>query len=329
MNENVFISQIFSSGNWWVINKPLARIIGHTETIYFMELIYQQDIAIANKTILADGFFPCPQEFVEENTAIIERSQRRYCKKLEKMGLVKTQRVDNQFKYYKIHAQKVWELLEKQDNKSTGQKVRRAPDSTPPDKKSDDHGTKSPQSTGQKVRSLNKESFKEDQKNVVVAVASESVQKLALKYRVTPMFFQQVIDTHQLISFAELEKAIAALESNKETKNIIGTLKSGKFCFYNGECTLIDPSPPAQAEAESTWQHVLTKIEQQINTPSFNTWLRPVQFGGQQNDTITLFVPNETFAYWLKEYYTKLITDTWQSITKQQVNVTFQVQISI
>jgi chromosomal replication initiator protein len=60
---------------------------------------------------------------------------------------------------------------------------------------------------------------------------------------------------------------------------------------------------------KNLWGKVLTKLEKQINRPSFNTWLRPTFFVSMDQKNVHIGVPNEVFIYWLGEHYVNVIGD--------------------
>ncbi len=76
---------------------------------------------------------------------------------------------------------------------------------------------------------------------------------------------------------------------------------------------------------QNIWEQVLTKLEKQINRPSFNTWLRPTRCLALDNQHVRVGVPDDVFVYWLGEYYVHVITDALTDILGFQPAVSFVV----
>jgi hypothetical protein len=76
----------------------------------------------------------------------------------------------------------------------------------------------------------------------------------------------------------------------------------------------------------SVWNSVLKRLQQRINTPSFNTWLRPTAMLGQHEQTVQIGVPDDVFVYWLKEYYQPVILNILTEQLGFQPELEFVVQ---
>ena len=87
------------------------------------------------------------------------------------------------------------------------------------------------------------------------------------------------------------------------------------------------PKPGELATSATPWDRVVSRLEQRINRPSFNSWLRPIRASDPSlgNGHCTLLVPDETFIYWLSEHYVNVITDTIQTVTGRTPEITFEV----
>ncbi|MEM7434615.1 MAG: chromosomal replication initiator protein DnaA [Myxococcota bacterium] len=61
---------------------------------------------------------------------------------------------------------------------------------------------------------------------------------------------------------------------------------------------------------EQLWERALGSLQTHLSPENFETWLRPVQFGGVETDSIVLRIPNQFFADWISTHYLDLILDT-------------------
>ncbi len=67
-----------------------------------------------------------------------------------------------------------------------------------------------------------------------------------------------------------------------------------------------------------------THLEQIVNRPSFNTWIRPIRLSSLDGGAV-FTVPDEVFVYWLGEYYTTLIQDALDALLPMRVSVEFEL----
>lgn len=61
---------------------------------------------------------------------------------------------------------------------------------------------------------------------------------------------------------------------------------------------------------EQLWERALGNLQSHLSPENFETWLRPVQFGGVEADSIVLRIPNQFFADWISTHYLDLIFET-------------------
>ena len=64
---------------------------------------------------------------------------------------------------------------------------------------------------------------------------------------------------------------------------------------------------------EQLWEQTLGSLKGHLSNENFETWLRPVQFGGIESDSIVLRIPNQFFAEWIAAHYLDMILDTLQT----------------
>jgi len=77
----------------------------------------------------------------------------------------------------------------------------------------------------------------------------------------------------------------------------------------------------ANSTPEEIWQIVKRKLEQRINGPSFNTWLRPAQFIGCSEGILRVGVPDEGAVFWVSRYYSVALRDAWEEAGGEAVRV--------
>ncbi len=73
----------------------------------------------------------------------------------------------------------------------------------------------------------------------------------------------------------------------------------------------------------NTWERVLGRIESKVNAHSFNTWFKPTRLLAEDAATISIGVPNDWFAEWLRSNYQSLIQDVLREIQMPGVAVLF------
>ncbi|HLR68781.1 chromosomal replication initiator protein DnaA [Virgibacillus alimentarius] len=71
------------------------------------------------------------------------------------------------------------------------------------------------------------------------------------------------------------------------------------------------------------WSATLTKIQEKVSKPSFETWLKHTKADALQDNTLIIAAPNEFSRDWLEGQYTKLITDTLYEVTGAELKTKF------
>jgi len=61
------------------------------------------------------------------------------------------------------------------------------------------------------------------------------------------------------------------------------------------------------------WEQALDRLKGNLSPENFDTWLRPVQFGGIESDALVLRIPNQFFAEWITAHYLDMIIETLQT----------------
>ncbi|UTR16584.1 chromosomal replication initiator protein DnaA [Salipaludibacillus sp. LMS25] len=73
------------------------------------------------------------------------------------------------------------------------------------------------------------------------------------------------------------------------------------------------------------WEQALTKIEDKVSKPSFDTWFKFTKADSidQSSNTITVIAPNEFARDWLENRYFGIITETLQELTGAELEARF------
>jgi hypothetical protein len=85
-------------------------------------------------------------------------------------------------------------------------------------------------------------------------------------------------------------------------------------------------NPVSQDSPVSQWEQVFAAVAPRLNRSSFNTWLRPTTLLSADTGVWRIGVPDETFVYWLNEYYHPLLRETIARVTGQTPQLEFVVQ---
>ncbi|CAM3806679.1 chromosomal replication initiator protein DnaA [Alkalicoccus chagannorensis] len=73
------------------------------------------------------------------------------------------------------------------------------------------------------------------------------------------------------------------------------------------------------------WDQALTKIEEKVSKPSFDTWFKDTEADSidQSSNLITIIAPNEFARDWLENRYFTIITETLQELTGAELEAKF------
>jgi chromosomal replication initiator protein len=73
----------------------------------------------------------------------------------------------------------------------------------------------------------------------------------------------------------------------------------------------------------NTWERALGKIESRVNARHFSTWFRPTQFHSENEASLTIRVPNNWYAEWLRSNYLSVIQQALSEIERPGIEVAF------
>jgi chromosomal replication initiator protein len=81
-----------------------------------------------------------------------------------------------------------------------------------------------------------------------------------------------------------------------------------------------------RAAAKNTWERVLGAIEPCVSSHSFRTWFGPTQFLDEDASSLTVKVPNNWFADWLKTHYLGMIQEALRDADRPGLAVRFHAE---
>nr|WP_285847214.1 chromosomal replication initiator protein DnaA [Sporosarcina luteola] len=82
---------------------------------------------------------------------------------------------------------------------------------------------------------------------------------------------------------------------------------------------------PRVDQLEKLWNNVLSKIEDKISRPSFETWLKSTKLMSYGEENVTIAVPNSFAKDWLENHYVHLITGILSELTGEDRLIHFVV----
>lgn len=74
---------------------------------------------------------------------------------------------------------------------------------------------------------------------------------------------------------------------------------------------------------DELWQAALTKIEEKVSKPSYDTWLKNTLAVELNKTTLTVSAPNEFARDWLENQYTKVINEVLEEVTGSRLETKF------
>ena len=84
-----------------------------------------------------------------------------------------------------------------------------------------------------------------------------------------------------------------------------------------------------QAVPKNTWDRILGSIQPRVSEHSFKTWFGPTQYVGEDAASLTVKVPNNWFADWLKTHYSTIIQEALRDANRPGLTVRFHPAIQL
>jgi chromosomal replication initiator protein len=81
--------------------------------------------------------------------------------------------------------------------------------------------------------------------------------------------------------------------------------------------------------AQQLWQSILERLQPQLSSPTFETWLKTVTPQTLSNNCLVICAPNPFSRNWLQKYYLPLILKTAQELTNSNLNIEITTPSSI
>jgi chromosomal replication initiator protein len=79
-------------------------------------------------------------------------------------------------------------------------------------------------------------------------------------------------------------------------------------------------------EFKTTWQECLGILREKVQPQSYNTWLKPTQLIGCDNDQLMISVPNRFVASWLEGHYIDHIEDAVKATFGEKKSIKFTIE---
>ncbi len=71
------------------------------------------------------------------------------------------------------------------------------------------------------------------------------------------------------------------------------------------------------------WDHVLSRIEDQVGRHSFSTWFKPTSLLADAGQTLSVRVPNPLFVEWLPKHYSVVLAEAMREVGRADTKLLF------
>ena len=83
--------------------------------------------------------------------------------------------------------------------------------------------------------------------------------------------------------------------------------------------------PPLEGDvSQSVWDLCLIRLESELSSQQFNTWIRPLQ-PLQSDDSLTLFAPNQFVLDWIRDNFLETIKKFAGEVSNPPLNITMEI----
>ena len=69
------------------------------------------------------------------------------------------------------------------------------------------------------------------------------------------------------------------------------------------------------------WDQILARVENKVSRYIFHTWFKPTQFIENEDETISVLVPNDLFKHWLTRHYAGVIKEAAEELGRPDTNI--------
>ncbi len=73
------------------------------------------------------------------------------------------------------------------------------------------------------------------------------------------------------------------------------------------------------------WDKVVLRLEKELNSHNFNTWINPIKYEVMEDQTLTVSVPNKFFSDWIKDNYKTKIEEIIKTIINKKITININV----
>ncbi len=73
----------------------------------------------------------------------------------------------------------------------------------------------------------------------------------------------------------------------------------------------------------NTWDRILGAIEPRVSSHSFKTWFGPTQYLDEDASSLTISVPNNWFADWIRTHYLGMIQEALRDADRPGLTLCF------
>ena len=73
----------------------------------------------------------------------------------------------------------------------------------------------------------------------------------------------------------------------------------------------------------TVWDHVLSRIEDQVGKHSFSTWFKPTTLLADGGHSLSIRVPNPLFVEWLPKHYSVVLAEALRDVGPPDVKLVF------
>ena len=80
-----------------------------------------------------------------------------------------------------------------------------------------------------------------------------------------------------------------------------------------------------ETSSEGVWDALQQHLRTTLSTETFNLWFSPLRFGGMDQSTLVVQVPDEFCGIWLKDNYASLIQESVGRVLGRPVEIRFEV----
>jgi chromosomal replication initiator protein len=76
-------------------------------------------------------------------------------------------------------------------------------------------------------------------------------------------------------------------------------------------------------QTTTIWDHVLSRIEDQVGKHSFSTWFKPTSLLMDAGQSLSIRVPNPLFVEWLPKHYSVVLAEALREVGRPDVKLVF------